>query len=181
MAVDENDVLKAHMAVFSPLPDEHPCYSLVGQITAETARIELNLDHIIWEIAGVLQVVGACMTGQMVGMHPRYLALFQLADLAELPGKFLTEINKQKGYAGALADLRNRAVHDAWFVREGDGSPHQHKGRTKLDTRFGPHPVTVQMLQADLEKLRVHNQRVIKLQNEIRAWRAAKRASAGKR
>lgn len=163
------------LQAFSPLPDDHPCYGLVGQITAETARIELNLDYIIWETVGLLPVAGACITGQMVGMYPRYLALFQLADLVDMPKPILEEINKQKGKSAGLADLRNRAVHDAWFAEESEGAPHQHKGRTKLDTRFGPHPVSVDMLRDDLGKLRRHNQRVIKLQNQIRNWRVASR------
>jgi hypothetical protein len=153
--------------VFTPMPDDHPCYALVGLIAAETARIEQMLDGAIWDLAALMPVVGACITGQMVGAFPRYSALFQLAHLSELPAKILDEIKKQMGVSNEVAEKRNRAIHDPWYVEDETGEPHQYRGRTKKDLNFGPHPVSVDQLKDDLAFIRNHKERVRNLRNEI--------------
>lgn len=155
---------------FVPLPDDHECYRLVGLIAAEVARIEALIDTSIWELARVLPVTGACITGQMVGTYPRYLALYQLAMLCELQASIIKEIKRQMEVANSVSDRRNRAVHDPWYVEELTGEPHQFRGRTKKDPTFGPQPVGIAKLRDDLTFIRQHKERAQLLHNSI--WTA---------
>jgi hypothetical protein len=155
---------------FRPLPDDHPCYALVGLITAEQARIESMLDAIIWELAEFEPAMAACITGQMIGMFPRYNALFQLAHHRRLDPSIAKEINYQAGKAGELGDLRNRAVHDPWFEEFTAGGSYQHKSRNKKNLTFGLQPVTTEDLKKDLSRLRSHMERVMKLRQDV--WAA---------
>ena len=102
---------------FEPLLDDHPAYGLVGLITSECARVGHFLDATIFEFAGLQShaMMGACITGQMIDMHPRYQALHQLSLEADIPKAIRVEIGRLEELSHGVAKRRNRAVHDAWM------------------------------------------------------------------
>lgn len=154
---------------FVPLPDKHQCYRLIGLITSECARIEHFLDAAIFEFAGLQSNArtGACITGQMVGMYPRYQALHQLAAEHGAPKPIQTEIKHLERLSAGVAKLRNRAVHDAWMQDTNSKKPHQFRTKAKKDTSYGPQPVTVAQLKKDLAEVRVHLERVMKFRSDV--------------
>jgi hypothetical protein len=155
---------------FKPLTDDHPCYALVGRIAAEQARIEHLLDGIIANLADLDEATAACVTGQMVGMFPRYSALFQLAHQCNMPPKIKEEVSNLRNRSGDIGEKRNRAVHDPWLEEIGSGSPYQHKGKAKANVAYGPAPVTELELLQTLSKLQSHRQRVFNLREAV--WAA---------
>lgn len=153
--------------VYGPLPDDHPCYALIGLITSECARIEFNLDTAIFALAVVRPETGTCITGQFFGMFPRYMALLQLSLDRGLPDSIHKEIEKQSRVANRVAELRNRAVHDAWWEDTYSHEPYQYRTKSKKDTDYGLSSVSVEKLQSDLAEIRKHLDRVMKLKTTI--------------
>jgi hypothetical protein len=155
---------------FEPLPDEHPCYQLIGLIAAEGARIEHLLNQAIANAAGLGLQYGACFTGQMIGPAPRFNALYLLCLEREVSADLLKRIKTVSGHAGAMFELRNRAVHDSWLVEVGEGTSHQFIGKPKHRPDFGVTPKSEQQLKDDLIEMRKHRDEVLDLVSDI--WRA---------
>src|SRR5438045_3844627 len=133
--------LTATAQTFRPLPDDHPCYALIGLITSECTRIEHFLDATIFEFVGLQSEakIGACITGQMIGMYPRYQALSQLASERDAPEPIQEEIKRLERLSNDVANRRNRAVHDSW-MEDGLGDPHQFRTKAKKEPAYGPEP-----------------------------------------
>jgi hypothetical protein len=91
-------------------------YPEVGRIAAVWAMMEWTMDRLIWDLAGVEQQLGACMTTQLNGPTPRLRTIKALAALLGAPQSTLTKINKFGRTMIAPQEERNRAIHDAWFV-----------------------------------------------------------------
>ena len=91
-------------------------YPEVGRITAVWAMLEWTMDRLIWDLAGVEQMLGACITTQLNGPTPRLRTIKALAALLGAPDTTLTKINKFGRTIITPQEERNRAVHDAWFV-----------------------------------------------------------------
>ena len=162
--------VKAHATAFHPLPDDNPCYTQIGLIAAEGARIEHLLNQSIANAAGVDQKIAACFTGQMIGPGPRFSALLQLCTERGLPTELLKRIKTISGHAGEMFERRNRAVHDAWLEEVGAGTSHQFLGKPKQKTDFGVKPKTEQELKNDLTEFRKHREEVIDLVSDV--WKA---------
>jgi hypothetical protein len=157
----------ATITVFHPLPDDHPCYRLIGLIAAEAARIERLLDQTICYIAVIDLRVGACMTGQMIGPTPRFLALLQLALNRGMSAEIIKRINTVRGHAGEKFELRNRAVHDSWIADKATGEPYQFRGKSKQNPDFGPQPFSENALKDALAELRKYRDEVNALVSDI--------------
>lgn len=155
------------LRAFHPLPDDNPCYALIGLVAAEQARIEHMLDVTIWELGEIDPAVGACITGQMMGMYGRYFAMLQLASYRAVPAAMIKEITQLQNKSGSLADLRNRIIHDPWLEDTSTGGSYQFKSKAKRDTRYGPEPVTEADLKSTLASFRSHYGRVLKLRSDV--------------
>ena len=160
---------KAHLTAFRPLPDDHPCYALIGLIASECARVEHFLDAAIFDFVGLQSEprVGACIMGQMVGMYPRYQALRQLASERGAPKSIIAEIERQANVSNGIAEKRARAVHDAWMEDVFSNEPHQFRNKAKKVTDYGPIPMTIASLKEDLAAVRTHLERAMKLRSDI--------------
>ena len=157
----------AFAQVFQPLPDDNPCYQIVGLIAAETARIERLLDQSICNIGEMDLKVGACLTGQMIGPIPRFNALHQLASNRGISKPILDRIKKTRGHASTHFDRRNRAVHDPWLEDKATGATHQDRGKPKNNPAFGPTPVSEQEMKDTLQELRKYRSEVTDLVADI--------------
>ena len=157
---------RLHAQVFRPLREDHPCYQLVGQIAAETARIERLIDQSICNVAEIDLRVGAGITGQMIGPAPRFNALRQLAVNRGMSDAILKRINTTSGHASIHFDRRNRAVHDPW-LEDTTGATHQDRSKPKSDPAFGPTPVSQQELSDMLGELSKYRSEVRNLVADI--------------
>ena len=155
--------------VFRPLPDDHPAYGIIGLITSECARIEHFLDATIFEFIGLQSQarMGTCITGQMIGMFPRYKALHQLALETGAPETIQSEIKRLERTSNDVATKRNRAIHDAWMEEADSKELAQFRTKNKKDTDFGPTLVCLNALKADLAYVREHLKRVMKLRSDV--------------
>jgi len=61
------------------IPENH--YAAIGRVAAACASLDLAIDYMIWELLGVDQLLGACVTAQFISIHPRLKALVSLAIL----------------------------------------------------------------------------------------------------
>jgi hypothetical protein len=160
---------KVTVQTFQPLPDDHPAYGLIGLITSECARIEHFLDATIFEFAGLQSQarMGACITGQMIGMYPRYQALHQLALEAGAPAAIQKEIGRLEQTSNSVATRRNRAVHDAWMEEATTKEIAQFRTKTKKEPAYGPDIISLDTLKDDLAFIRQHLERVMKLRSDV--------------
>ena len=69
-------------------------YPEVGRIASIWSMLELRMDQLIWDLAGVEQALGACITAQLNGPTPRLRSIKALVALLNVPDKTLTKINK---------------------------------------------------------------------------------------
>jgi hypothetical protein len=73
-----------------PIPDEH--YAAIGKMADSWADLEFEIDQLIWKLLCTAQALGACVTSQLISVHPKL---------------------------DALATKRNRLIHDKrmiWFT-----------------------------------------------------------------
>jgi len=95
------------------IPDEH--FSSVGKCIQPWAHLEFEIDRAVWELLGVAQPIGACVTAQLVSVIPKLNALNALAILHG--AKNASEaISSFSGDIGGSNAKRNRLVHDARFI-----------------------------------------------------------------
>jgi hypothetical protein len=133
---------------YIPIPDEH--YAAVGRVADTWADLEFEIDTLIWDLLQTPQAFGACVTGQMISVHPRLQALRSLAALWEISKALDDKLAELDGEISALAEKRNRTIHDKRLVRwkTKDVVRFQISARRKL--KFGPEPESI----ADLDKFR---------------------------
>lgn len=104
------------------------------------ARLEHQVDELIWKLAGIEPEIGACLTAQIISITPRMDALITLAYAQHISEACLTLLNKFKGKISGLSNERNRLAHDPWFSGfENDKLYRLEKtARAKLIHRFEP-------------------------------------------
>lgn len=151
---------KANAQAFRPLPDDHPCYRLVGLVAAETARIERLIDQAICNVGEMDLRVGACLTGQMIGPTPRFNALLQLARNRGMTAAIIKQIGTVQGHSSGIFERRNRIVHDPWLEDQATGEAHQFRGKAKAKPEFGPVPFSETNLTNELAEIRKHRDEV---------------------
>lgn len=149
------------------LPDNHPCYAMVGLIAAESARIEHMLDMCIGTLLGTGIITAACVTGQLFGPNPRFNAIVQLCRHRNLPETIIRQVNTLSGRCMGEFEKRNRAVHDPWWEVEETEQSFQFRNKPKKDRAFGFHPVSEQNLRENLAELRKIRAQVVTLAFDI--------------
>jgi hypothetical protein len=122
------------------LPPQH--YAAIGKVAANWSALELIVDSACWELAGVGDEPGVCLTSQVAGIQRKLDALTALLRLREKPEVLIKDINKFSDRARALAERRNRVVHDPWQHGGSLGTPHrvEASARKKLVFKSVPMP-----------------------------------------
>jgi hypothetical protein len=158
---------QAVLSVHGPLPADHPIYATVGLITAESAQLEHILDLIIWELAGVTQPIGSCITGQMMGHAPRFNVIQALGRLRGLDAQLLKSIQSLSNQLFEVAGERNRIVHDAWYIEHTSGQIGQFKSISHKKNDFGFVDIDVAAINATLSKMQDKLAKVQELRADI--------------
>ncbi len=136
--------------------EDHAIYAWIGRIAAKWARFEHELDKLIWDLSGMEEGVGACVTGPIMGYSSKLLVLVALLKHLAIDEGLIERTMKLFQAAETHAEERNRCVHDAWFEESQSKTLHQHKSVTRKDVKkkanetltFGMQPKS----EADLEK-----------------------------
>ncbi len=162
-------------------PPDHTIYALVGQVASEWAHLEHFLDLIIWELAGVPDREGACITAQLMGASPRYRTIIAQLTLRSKQHpkfeRFITKVNSLNGQTYDPQERRNRIIHDPWYVTFDDGpglltavlseKPGQFKSMPAKDLRFGIEDVDLNDIGKTLTDIKLLAEKVGKLRSEI--------------
>jgi hypothetical protein len=110
----------------SSLPGDHPYYALIGRVAAEWTHFEHMLDEIIWNLAQIPDDTALCITGHIMGATPRFKMIESLGKYFGVPEELLKRARQLKQLQYEVGELRNRVVHDPWFVvswTAADGAP----------------------------------------------------------
>jgi hypothetical protein len=96
------------------MPDANA--AMIGRIADAWAQLEFQVDRGIWTLLRAPQQFAACLTSQMLSIHPRMKAFIALVEIQGASAKTIRALNKIYGEMGALSEARNRAVHDPRLV-----------------------------------------------------------------
>lgn len=90
----------------------------IASIVSYWAQLEYDIDSAIWDLAGLYDTprIAACLTSQYSTVAHRFNALSSIARLRGVSDYELAKLNKYKERVLALADRRNRVVHDPWLT-----------------------------------------------------------------
>lgn len=127
----------AKVLIHTPLPAEHPFYALIGHVTSEWSHLEHALDQIIWDLSGIPPHLGACITGQIMGASPRFLAIIALATAKGIDAAKIEKVRELMNQTFSVQEERNRIIHDPWYLELKTESPGQFKSMPKKDLRYG--------------------------------------------
>jgi hypothetical protein len=156
------------LTVHRRLPPEHPIHCLVGRVADAWSHVEHLLDIIIWQLAKVDDVTGACITGQIIGSFPRITAIRALCIHRKVGAGVLQQIEQLTRKIKDCQNRRNRILHDAWYAQEG-GETEQFKSMALGEFIFGFHPVDESFVTETLEKIGRRTDDVAALRNAITA------------
>jgi hypothetical protein len=155
-----------HWSLHVPLPDDHAFYAMVGRVASEWAHVEHLLDTMIWDLAGIRGAIGACITGEMIGAANRFKIIMNLLDLGSISPEIISEVEAAKNKAISVGNMRNRVIHDPWYIQKGTDTPSQFRTRptTKPNPKkysayrkYGHEPATQEFMKSvinDIRKLR---------------------------
>lgn len=165
-------------------PDGHPIYSLVGRIASSWAHVERLFDQIIWELAEIDGQEGACITAQMPSVFTRCNAVIaQLTLFHEKTGlsteALISETTDIRNRSNGPSEMRNRAVHDPWYIYTKLDQTAQFRAMPAKDLRYGLYPVDSQDLEKALNSILEFSERVSKLKNKISALLTSHKISGG--
>lgn len=157
-----------------PLPDDHPFYPLIGRIVAEWARLEHELDLIIWELAETDRAVNSCMTAQIGSYAARFEVISALAEFRKRRNKAMEKrISALKGKIGSLAKERARYIHDAWFIQSSGDGPNdtneagQFSNFSVTHKKFGFLPITEEKLRRFTQDIRQCAEKLSTLRTDL--------------
>jgi hypothetical protein len=109
---DENKNTASVHRVIAPLMEA------IGHVAHHWARLEHEINQVIWILAGTSAAYGACITAQIPSIVPRLRALTALAQNNGVSTAVIKDLNRFSGKADKLSRRRNRTIHDPWFFRE---------------------------------------------------------------
>jgi hypothetical protein len=108
-----------------------PHYAAVGQVAATWAKLEHQIQVLIWRLAGLDDLTGTCITAQ-IGNSGRLLDA--VLALLEQRGASKDNLKPLRSLCGDIADKqrkRNRIIHDPWYFRfNEDGTATGHRLET---------------------------------------------------
>ena len=87
--------------------------------------------------------MGACLTAQFSSVAGRFNELLEVARLEKVSEVDLRHMNKIKDKALAMADRRNRIVHDPWYSGYPSNKHYrlQKTAKARLDFAYKPMPL----------------------------------------
>jgi hypothetical protein len=97
-----------------------PHYAAVGRVASKWAQLDHHIQELIWGLAGLDEMTGACITSQ-IGNSGRLMdALLALLEQKGATKKALQPLRSLSEVIGIKQRMRNRIVHDPWYFRFND-------------------------------------------------------------
>ena len=152
---------------FSKTATQH--YATIGQIAASWAGFEWFIDVYALALGRIPVEAGLCLTSQISGSARKLDAYIAIACLRGADEKLVGELNKFAQNTKALAERRNRVVHDPWMVATGKGVSHRLETTARKKLRYGYVAVpNSEMLKLFLD-ITNHNMQFLELHEQIKA------------
>lgn len=129
-------------------------YAAIGEVAAMWAYFELAVDEWLAMFAKVEIPIGLCFTGQMIGPNPRLSAFIALVRHRGAKKKWNKVMEELALDVSALAEQRNRAVHDIWDLTEAT-APQRIESTARRAVRMVTIHVPTENLQYLAEQIRV--------------------------
>ena len=145
--------------IHEPAPKGHRIYYYVGEVSNAWAHYERILDVIIWELAKIDHQTGAGITAQFSGQYPELKAIETLSKHRGIWKNVKKSIDSMDSASREPYEMRNRFVHDPWFLEQKTKTIAQQKAKSKEGKEepfFGMKPRTrtqVAKTVADIQKL----------------------------
>jgi hypothetical protein len=140
----------------------------IGQIAGLWAAFEHSIDSFAITLAGIPADVGYCFTSQVIGPARKLDAYIALAKLSGAE-KFTKELNKFAEHATALAERRNRAIHDSWFIFDGH-APFRMEITARRVLRNRIIPVSESEMEKLVDDLEAHLLRFVAIHDNIKSF-----------
>lgn len=148
-------------------PEDHPVYAVIGRIAAEWSQLEHMLDYIIWNLADLQPPMGSCITGQMMGVTPRFKAISALSMHRGLPSGLLDRLQSLSGKTFQVQERRNRIIHDAWYVEGVTNRTSQFRSKTPKEINYGVQHVEQAWIDQTIALIRQRVQDTQELRRDI--------------
>jgi hypothetical protein len=101
------------------IPSLAAYHELVGRVAGSWASLDLNLDVTIAQLTGLNAYESFCVTAQFGSHYPKMKAIIALCEHKGISKKTLKKLKTFQGKLSDTSGHRNRAIHDAWVVKEG--------------------------------------------------------------
>jgi hypothetical protein len=150
----------AALLAYKRLPKNSPINTLIGRVVSDWSFLEHILDRIIWELAGDVS-----LTKNLVGSVKRISQIKALCESRNLGSDTLERVKALSKSLYEVQELRNRVIHDPWYIEESTKEPHQYK--TRRGQQFLQ--VNVSHLNETLEKIDQELKAVAEIQTAILA------------
>jgi hypothetical protein len=168
MATEEPDTPEFKAEVWDRPPEDHPIYAKIGRVASEWSHVEHVLDWIIWGIIGGQPAHAAGVTAQLNGAYSRCNAIIALLEARKvLTQELQNKIEAFRGACSTTGNLRNRIVHDAWYVSLGREGVATWRAMPKEDMRFGLMDLPDRYFENVLAKISRRFQEALVLHKEI--------------
>jgi hypothetical protein len=119
----------------SVIPDSP--LAAIGHVANTMATLEFYVDVGIWELVGALQQLTACLTAQMISVHPKLKAFIGLVEVLGGSKETIGKLKTIQGRIAGLAEDRNRMVHDPRMVHQRTGETSRLQITAKPTVHFG--------------------------------------------
>jgi hypothetical protein len=128
---------------------------------------EALLDGLALELADIPSEVGLCFTAQVAGSARKldaYIAVAKVRGAKKASALLEGDFAKR---TAALAEQRNRAVHDPWLIQEGN-IPQRFEITARRKLRSEMVPVTTDDLITLAKHIEEHTRRFFEIDEQIR-------------
>ena len=122
-------------------------YAAIGQVAARWSELESAIEIFLGSAARVNDDIATCFTAQMIGIRPRLDAYIALVKYRGAHKRWDASLEKFAQRAVALAERRNRVIHDMWILDEPE-RPLRLEGTARRKLRIDPVPVSTRELLA---------------------------------
>jgi len=134
---------------------------------------ERALDQIVWTLSGVISPRAACLTAQFMGTGPRFKTITAQLHLRKVSEpefeKYISKINKIMTDTHAPQEIRNRVIHDAWFVDTNRDEPGQFRTWPYKDLVFGLRKIDIARIEKMIEQTKTLTTKTTALYEKINA------------
>ncbi len=138
-------------------------YAMVGLVASNWAYFEAVIDDWTLRLAEIEPNIGACLTAQIAGSGRKMDAFISLLRLLKVGAPTADEWDKFAKRVAGLAEQRNRAIHDPWFLHDPEKPKRlEVTARRKLRNEMVPmSTIEVAALAANIETLTLEFDKIV--------------------